>query len=67
MKILVVVILPLNCGIGDSGNCDENDDDHGNDAERMNGGKGGWWGDNDRDRLDNFSRSSLKEKVFFSK
>ena len=41
MKILVVVILPLNCGIGDSGNCDENDDDHGNDAERMNGGRRG--------------------------
>ena len=30
-----------NDGFGDTGNCDETDDDHGNDAERMNGGKRG--------------------------
>lgn len=31
-------------GFGDGGNCDEKDDDHGNDAERMNGGRRGMVG-----------------------
>ena len=38
----------ISCGddgaFGDGSNCDENDDDHGNDAERMNGGRRGMVG-----------------------
>ena len=53
MTVMVTVTLfdereNISCGddggFGDGSNCDENDDDHGNDAERMNGGRRGMVG-----------------------